>query len=269
MNDQVTLYVLLVVSAFFAGAVNAMAGGGTLLTFPALLAVPGLTEIQANATSTIALLPGSAASAVGYRLELAKTKHLLGWLLLPSLIGGTVGALLVTVFDPEVFKTLVPWLILLAAVLFLIQAPLKKRFGSAHHEKPTGWGLTAIIFGQLLIAIYGGYFGAGIGILMLSVLPFMGTNSIHETNAAKTFLASAINLVSVVVFIIQGAVLWHYALVMAGSSIVGGYAGARLARRIPSQYVRLLIVLLGFTLAAYYLWKQYAIEGPVPPIKQP
>ena len=109
-----------------------------------------------------------------------------------------------------------------------------------------------------MIALYGGYFGAGIGILMLAVLPFMGTGSIHETNAAKTVLASAINLVTVIEFMTKGQIVWHYALIMAVTAIFGGYAGARIARRIPGKYVRWLVIALGFTLGAYYLWQQYS-----------
>ena len=257
MSDAAIMYLLLVGSAFLAGAINAMAGGGTLLTFPALLAVPGLTSVQANATSTIALQPGSLASAIGYRDELRKTWPLVSKLVFPSIIGSLIGSLLVTELPPKVFDQLVPWLILMAAVLFLVQPAVKKLMKTTHHEKPTGGVLAVIVAGQFLIAVYGGYFGAGIGILMLSVLPFMGTDSIHDTNAAKTLLATIINLVSVVVFIWQREVMWAYAFVMIGAAIVGGYTGARVSRRIPAQYVRWLVIFIGFGLGAYYLWKQY------------
>ncbi len=257
MSDAAIMYLLLVGSAFLAGAINAMAGGGTLLTFPALLAVPGLTSVQANATSTIALQPGSLASAIGYRDELRKTWPLVSKLVLPSIVGSLIGSLLVTELPSKVFDQLVPWLILMAAVLFLVQPAVKKLMKTTRHEKPTGRLLTVIVTGQFLIAVYGGYFGAGIGILMLSVLPFMGTDSIHETNAAKTLLATIINLVSVVVFIWQREVMWEYAFVMIGAAIVGGYTGARVSRRIPAQYVRWLVIVIGFSLGAYYLWKQY------------
>lgn len=260
MSDAAVLYLLLAGSAFFAGAINSIAGGGTLLTFPALLAVPGLTSVQANATSTIALQPGSLASAVGYRAELRKTWPLVSKLVLPSIVGSLIGSLLVTELPKEVFDQLVPWLILMAAMLFLIQPAVKKLFKTTHHEKPTGRLLAAIVIGQFLIAVYGGYFGAGIGILMLSVLPFMGTDSIHDTNAAKTLLATVINLVSVVVFVWQREVVWEYAFVMIVGAVAGGYAGARVSRRIPARFVRWLVIVIGFGLGAYYLWKQYG--GP-------
>ncbi|WP_020473507.1 sulfite exporter TauE/SafE family protein [Zavarzinella formosa] len=261
MNDSAMMYLLLIGSAFFAGAVNAMAGGGTLLTFPALLAVPGLTSVQANATSTVSLLPGSVASVFGYRDEIRKTWPLVSRLILPSIVGSLIGTLLVTELPSKVFDQLVPWLILTAAVLFLVQPVLKKLIRTTHHEKPSARMVAVIMGGQFLIAVYGGYFGAGIGILMLSVLPFMGTDSIHDTNAAKTLLASVINLVSVVVFICQKEVVWTYAAVMIGAAIVGGYAGARVSRRIPAKYVRWLVIAIGFSLGAYYLWKQYAAPG--------
>ena len=115
----------------------------------------------------------------------------------------------------------------------------------------------AVIVGQFLIAVYGGYFGAGIGILMLAVLPFMGTKSIHETNAAKTILAGCINAVTVVIFAVKGVVQWEYALPMAAAAILGGYTGGHFARRLPAIYVRAIVIVIGFGLGGYYLWKQF------------
>ena len=265
-NETLVTYVLLILSALAAGAVNSIAGGGTLLTFPALLRILG--SVEANATSTIALLPGSLAGALGYRKELRQSKRLILILLAPSIIGGVAGALLVTRFPEKVFSQLVPWLILTASVLFLVQAPLKKLTKAGQQGPATGWTVVVVIFGQLLIAIYGGYFGAGIGILMLSVLPFMGTRNIHETNGAKTFLASIINAVTVVIFIAEGKVVWKYALVMAVSAIIGGYVGARFARRLPAVYVRAIVITIGLSLGLYYLWLQ--LFSPTPePIPEP
>lgn len=256
MFDAWLTYALLCLAAFAAGAVNSIAGGGTLLTFPALLGILG--GVEANATSTVALLPGSFAGALGYRKELVAVKRLLWWLVVPSLVGGVAGALLVTRFPPHIFEQLIPWLILTASLLFLVQGPIKRWTGAGHHRSPTGFTLCVVIFSQLAIATYGGYFGAGIGILMLSVLPFMGTNTIHETNAAKTVLASLINAVTVVVFIMDDKVVWHYAWLMAVSAIVGGYAGARFARRLPPVAVKGMVIGIGFILSTYYLWKTFA-----------
>jgi uncharacterized protein len=262
MTDPIVVYTLLCLSAFAAGAVNSIAGGGTLLTFPTVqhVLIRRLLEnasVLANATSTVALMPGSLAGAFGYRKELGECRRLVLLLLAPSLIGGIVGSLLVTEFPPSVFDALVPWLILTAAFLFLIQGPLKRLTGSSPHCAP-GWKTsTVVVMAQFLIAVYGGYFGAGIGILMLAVLPFMGTKTIHETNAAKTILAVCINGVTVLIFIAKGLVVWPYALAMAVAAIAGGYIGARLARRLPAIYVRLLVVAIGFALGGYYLWKEF------------
>jgi uncharacterized membrane protein YfcA len=262
MSDPVVVYAILCLSAFAAGAVNSVAGGGTLLTFPTLQQVlirRGLEHagVLANATSTVALLPGSLAGAFGYRKELSECRRLVLSLLVPSVVGGVVGSLLVTEFPSQVFDTLIPWLILTAALLFLLQGPIKRLSGIKPHTAPTFLTATAVVVGQFLIAVYGGYFGAGIGILMLSVLPFMGTRTIHETNASKTFLAVCINGVTVVIFIIKGLVIWPYALAMAVAAIVGGYVGARLGRRMPSLFARLMVVLIGFALGGYYLWKEF------------
>jgi hypothetical protein len=262
MSDPVVVYTVLCLSAFAAGAVNSVAGGGTLLTFPALQQVLlrrmfEAASVLANATSTVALLPGSLAGAFAYRKELAECRRLVLALLAPSIVGGAVGSLMVTEFPPSVFDALVPWLILTAAVVFLLQGPIK-RLAMSPHSATTWKTSVAVAIGQFFIAIYGGYFGAGIGILMISVLPFMGTNSIHETNAAKTLLAACINGVTAVIFIIKGLVIWPYALSMAVASILGGYVGARVARRLPAIYVRVLVIMIGFGLGGYYLWKQFA-----------
>jgi uncharacterized protein len=255
MTDPLFVFTLLCLSALVAGAVNSIAGGGTLLTFPALLRVVG--AVEANATSTVALMPGSFAGAVGYWAELRECRRLIAWLFAPSLLGGFVGSRLVTEYPPEVFERLVPWLILTASALFLLRDAIKRRTGAGAHGPPTGATLAGVIVAQFLIAVYGGYFGAGIGILMLSVLPFMGTRTIHETNAAKTFLATVINGITILNFVIEGKVVWPYALAMAAAAIAGGYVGARLARRLPAVYVRALVVAIGFGLGGYYLWKQF------------
>jgi uncharacterized membrane protein YfcA len=263
MTDPAVVYTLLCVAAFAAGAINSIAGGGTLLTFPAVqhVLIRQLFErasILANATSTVALMPGSLAGAFAYRKELYECRRLVLLLLAPSILGGACGSLLVTEFPASVFDALVPWLILTAALLFLLQGPLKRLTWMSPHSKPHWYTTSGVIGAQFLIAVYGGYFGAGIGILMLSVLPFMGTKTIHETNAAKTILATCINGVTVLIFVIKGLVIWPYALAMAAAAILGGYVGARFARRLPAFYVRLLVVVIGFTLAGYYLWKEFA-----------
>jgi uncharacterized membrane protein YfcA len=256
MNDPAIAYLVLCLSAAAAGAVNSVAGGGTLLSFPPLLRL--MTAVEANATSTVALMPGSLAGGLGYRREVRECRALILRLLAPSILGGIVGSLLVTRLPKEVFANLVPWLILTAAALFLVQGPIKRLTGAgARHGRPGPLTVVGVLLGQFVIAVYGGYFGAGIGILMLSVLPFMGTENIHQTNAAKTILAAVINGVTVVIFVIEGVVVWPYALAMAVAAIVGGYLGAHFARRLPAVYVRALVIVIGFSLGGYYLWKEF------------
>ena len=264
MTDPIWTFTALCVSAFLAGAMNSIAGGGTLLTFPALFTAfaplgPEAAATMANGTSTVALLPGSFAGAFGYRKELWDCLRFVARMFLPSLAGGFLGAWLVAQ-APGAFATLVPWLILTAALLFLVQAPISKWLkrravaegNQADHPQPGLVGQSLLVGFQFLIAVYGGYFGAGIGILMLSALGFMGVGDIHRMNAVKTFLAATINGASVVVFVKDGLVNWHYAIPMAAAAIVGGYAGARVARRLPATAVRYSVIAIGFGLAAYY-----------------
>ena len=258
--------VLLCLAAIAAGAINAVAGGGTLLTFPALYEVlgassdaSGIAEAArlANCTNTVALVPGALAAAWGYRRELAASRRWLLWLSGPSLIGGLVGAALLTELSPDTFKALVPWLILMAALLFALQPQVARWTGIGQsHAQPTRAALIGIVCFQFLVAVYGGYFGAGIGILMLSALAMMGIADIHIMNGLKTALNALINGVSVVWFVWKRDVNWHYALMMAVAAIVGGYFGARVARRLDRDLVRKGIVAIGFALAAWEFYRQ-------------
>jgi uncharacterized protein len=253
--EPAATYLILILAAFFAGAMNSIAGGGTLLTFPALTAV--ISPAFANATSTVALLPGSIAGAIGYRQELAPSRRFVLRMLAPSILGGFLGAWLVG-RDTSTFATLVPWLILTAAVLFVVQAPISRWMKAHRPDHEPGLLLQiALVFFQFLIAVYGGYFGAGIGILMITTLAFMGIGDIHRINAVKTFLAAMINGASVIVFIRDDLVRWDFAGVMAGSAILGGYLGARVARRLPALYVRYAVIAIGFGLSAFYFIRQY------------
>ncbi len=255
MHETAFTYPLLFVSAILGGAINSIAGGGTLLTFPALLAV--IHPVAANATSTVALLPGSLASAWGYRAELADCRRMLVLLFWPSLIGGILGSLAVTRFPERVFENLVPWLLVGASTLMLLQRPIAKWIGAHPHEEPKRSTAAAIVFFQFLVGIYGGYFGAGIGILMLSSLAFMGIPDIHRMNAVKTILAATMNGVTVVIFALEGVVVWKYAAAMAVASIIGGYIGARMARKLPAGRVRLIVIAIGFGVAGYSFYKRF------------
>lgn len=249
MPDPIWSVVLVCVSALAAGAVNAIAGGGTLLTFPSLLVL--LSPVAANATSTVALLPGSLSAAYGYRAELRRARRHLVLLWPPSLAGGVVGSLLLIRMPETVFARAIPWLLITASVLLLLQRPLMRWLGTHPQAAPRRRTRVVVVFFQLLVGIYGGYFGAGIGILMLSSLAFMGIPDIHETNAVKNVLAATMNGVSAVVFVVAGVVEWRYAALMAAAAILGGYAGARVARRLKPEIVRAIVVAIGFAVAAW------------------
>jgi uncharacterized protein len=249
MTDSPLSVGLLFLSAFMAGAVNAIAGGGTLLTFPSLLTF--LSPVAANATSTVALLPGSLASGLGYRKELAQCRQTLLMLLPPSLFGGIAGSLLLIRMPERVFAQLVPWLLVLASVLLLLQRPLMKYLGAHPHKEPGLGTVMVMVFFQFLVGIYGGYFGAGIGILMLSSLAFAGLPDIHQMNAVKSILAATMNGVSAVMLGAAGLVRWDFAALMAVAAILGGYIGARVGRKLPANLIRAIVVIIGFAVAAY------------------
>jgi hypothetical protein len=254
--------VFLCLTAAAAGIVNSIAGGGTLLTFPALYAALGSVGdagVMANGTSTVALWPGAVASLWAYRRELGQGHRWMRWLLIPSLLGGLAGVLLVTLLPPEWFDALVPWLILSAAMLFALQPQIGRWTGiGLPHERPTGARLAGMLAFQFAVAVYGGYFGAGIGILMLAELALLGLSEIHVMNAWKSLLGGSINAVAGLVFIVQRKVDWRLALPMLISSAIGGYFGAWAARRTNPAIVRRLIVAIGFCLAGYYFWKRFA-----------
>lgn len=249
MTEGAWSSILLSAAAFGGGAVNSVAGGGTLLTFPSLLAV--MSPVMANATSTMALVPGTFGALWGYRKELAGTRSHLIRLWPPSLLGGIAGSLLVTRLPEKVFSALVPWLLVSASVLLLVQRPVTKWVGVQRLANPRPVTLMAVILFQFLVGVYGGYFGAGIGILMLSSLAFVGIPDIHQMNAVKTVLGGTINGVTALIFMFAKVIVWKYALVMALASIAGGYLGARLAQRTEAAYVRGLVVAIGFGVAAY------------------
>ncbi len=269
--DLFLTYFPLCLAALLAGIVNALAGGGTLLTFPALKSALGgygdLADSMANGTSTIALAPASFSSAWAYRREIAKVRHWLALLIVPSLLGGGMGAWLAAEY-PKQFKELVPWLILLAAVLFTLQPMITKRLARADQPEdahPSRLAQIAVVFAQLLIGIYGGYFGAGIGILMLSTLGLMGLKNIHEMNALKTVLAGSINGVAIIIFLIKGLYEPKLALAMMAASILGGYLGARYGRKLQQKYIRWFVIAVGFSLAAWYFYQQFFTPVGVPP----
>lgn len=244
--------VALFVAAVLAGGLNSVAGGGSFISFPTLI-FTGVPAVAANATSTVALWPGSVASAGAYRNELAIRRTTLA-LILVSLVGGFLGAELLLRTPPATFARLIPYLLLVATLLFSFGSRLT---GCLRSRFQKGLGspilsLLGITLIQLVIATYGGYFGGGIGILMLAALSLVGMENIHEMNALKTVLASCINGVAVIAFILAGAVMWPQALLMLVGAIGGGYGGAHYARRLDPRLVRRFVMLVGFAMTIYF-----------------
>jgi uncharacterized membrane protein YfcA len=245
---------LLFVAAILGGTLNSVAGGGSFIGFPALI-FTGVPPINANATNTVALWPGSVASMRAYRKELAEQDRTLLLVLGgTSLVGGVLGALLLLRTPQSTFTLLIPYLLLLATLLFTFSKPITSflRKYIPRQEKLSWLALLVVAFSQIIIAIYGGYFGGGIGILMLATLGMMGMENINEMNAVKTLLQASINGVAVITFIIAGAVVWPQAILMIVGAIIGGYGGAYFARQIDQRWVRLFVILVGFSMTLYF-----------------
>jgi len=247
----------LFLTSIVAGAMNALAGGGTLLTFPALLAA-GVSPVVANATNAVALVPGSLSAGWGFRRELgAHTNRVLIALLVSSLAGGLVGAWLVVMAGDALFRALVPWLILGSTALFIVQEPLRRwRERRSAEAEPRGldevnvWWISA---GQFVVAVYGGFFGAAMGILMLAELGLVGLTNIHQMNALKNVAAVCINGIAALYFALGQHVRWPLAALMAIGAVLGGYAGAWVAQRIGPAMVRWAIIVIGLGIGLYML----------------
>ena len=242
-------------TAVVAGAINSVAGGGSFLTFPALMFC-GVTPIRANATNTVALWCGSLASVGAYRSQLGGQRRALVTLLITSLVGGLVGALLLLRTPDATFKLLLPWLLLTATLIFIfgkhLTAALRRMvhldINQPQHAGPFIVGCVL----QLIIAIYGGFFGGGIGILMLALLTLLGYEDIHTMNGLKTVLASTINGIAVIAFILADIVAWPQAAVMIAGSIFGGYSGAVIAQRVPAEMIRYVVMVVGIGMTIYF-----------------
>ncbi|HUK51095.1 MAG TPA: sulfite exporter TauE/SafE family protein [Terriglobales bacterium] len=249
----------LYIAGIIAGSINAVAGGGTLISFPSLVGL-GESEIIANATNTAALWPGSFSSAIGYRKDTSVDRGLLIGLLIPSFIGGALGAIILVFTPPNIFKVVVPFLVLFATLILALRNTLTRKIGerltvAEDHKTLAGrlWGF----FFQLFVATYGGYFGAGMGILMLGSLSIMGMRDIHEMNALKTPLQAVINMTAFVFFALKGLVSWQSAIVLCIGAITGGYGGARLAKRVDPRILNAGVVALGLIVSAWLLYKAF------------
>jgi uncharacterized membrane protein YfcA len=236
-------------ASFLAGAINSVAGGGTLVSFPALIWL-GLPSTIANATSTVAIWPGSLGGMLGFRDNLRGMERRMYALIVPSLIGGIGGAILLRLTPTSVFDRLVPLLILFATCLFMAQDAVQRllKVGAADGPRSNRWLAGALAF-QLVVGLYGGYFGAGLGIMMLAALSIIGLTDIHQMNGLKNLLALCINGVAALYFVSKGMVYWPDVIVMAIGAIAGGVGGAGIAKRLGRVAVRRVVVAVGLVMA--------------------
>lgn len=250
---------IVLAAGFLAAVMNSVAGGGTMLTFPALLAA-GLPGVLANTTSTVALFLGMPGSVWAFRKKLAEVKSWILPLGLVSLLGGLAGGWLLLALPPGVFDRVVPWLILMATALFLLSGPIRRWISSRRPSpadppsSPPRWGLAF----QGGVAVYGGYFGAGIGIMMLAGLGLLGLRDVNRMNALKSLLGLLCNAASVVYFIASDSVDWRLAAWLVAGSVPGYLLGSHFAQRIPAIAVRTLVVVIGLGIAGHLFWRQFA-----------
>ena len=257
LHPQWFHYVFLAFAALIGGLVNSVAGGGGFIAFPALLK-SGLLPIEANATNTVALWPGQFTSIAGYREELKKNLRLVLPVMVVALVGGLAGALTLLAGSQGSFLRLVPYLFLLGATSFALSGPIRRRMmrqmqeSAEHPERHRTVAVIPLLLSLLAITYYIGYFGAGAGLLTMSALALCGVERIAEINALKTVITTTANAVACITFIVSGAVEWRFCWMMMIACGVGGYVGARNARRISDRVLRPFIVVLGFALAIYF-----------------
>jgi uncharacterized membrane protein YfcA len=252
----------LIVAAFLAGVLNAVAGGGSFLSFPALLAT-GIPPVQANATNTVALWPGQVTSIAAYREDIRKNLRLALPMGLAGLLGGTAGALVLLSTPQTTFMHLVPWLLLIAAVIFALSRPITRwldQLKAARHRQDTGPATrpprrTLVFFSTILVCFYVGYFGAGAGFLVMTLLSLFGFEDLNEINALKVVSTTAANGIAFLIFVIGGQVEWRYCLLAMVACAIGGYTSARFARLIPQPVLRGIVIAIGFSMAAWYFYK--------------
>ncbi|MCB2091860.1 MAG: sulfite exporter TauE/SafE family protein [Alphaproteobacteria bacterium] len=244
--------IVLITAAFGAGILNTIAGGGTFLTFPALV-FTGVPPVAANATSAVAVFPGYLGGAVGFGSELkAFDRSILIRLTVITILGGALGSGLLIVSSNQAFSIVVPFLLLFATIVFLFNEDIR-RWTTQHRNLVSPYGSVGIF----LMSIYGGYFNGGLGIVFLALFALWGMENIHQMNGLKSGLSFALSAVSVLIFSIGSMVEWYEALVMMIASTAGGYVGAPIARVLPKTMIRLIITLVGFTMSGVFFWRLF------------
>jgi uncharacterized protein len=242
---------LLFFAGALAGAINAVAGGGSFISFPALL-FTGVPAVPANATNTFALWVGVAASGGAYRRRFNVSRRVLLPMIVASVIGGFLGALLLIHTPAQTFLRLIPWLMLATTLLFAFGRRLSAFLASDISSEASASALAAAFIVELLVSVYGGYFGGGIGIMNLAMFAALGMTDIHAMNALKVLLSALTNGAATLTFIATGAIFWPQALAMTGGAILGGYFAAHYAQKLPEQWIRVSILLIGTAMSAYF-----------------
>lgn len=241
---------LMLVAGFVGGMLNAVAGGGTFITFPTLVFV-GLPVVSANATTTVAALPGYFAAAWGFRREIARIEpKLVVRLTVLTMLGGAIGSALLLISSDKAFSAIVPFLLLLATLVFLGGPRIREIAGRYRG------GVTAFGAGTMIpVAIYGGYFNGGLGIILLALFTLWGMTDLHAMNGLKSWLSAALSVISAVIFAVGGEIAWWPCLIMSIGTILGGFIGAPVARSIPVPVLRGLIAVVGFGMTAVFFWR--------------
>ena len=247
----------LTVAAFLAGVLNAVAGGGSFLLFPAMLSMK-ILPVQANATNTVALWPGQLTSIAAYRHDIGKNLRLALPMGLAGLLGGTVGAVVLLNTPQLTFLHLVPWLLLVASTIFALSGPVS---GWLEHRKtdvgihPQPPRLLSVFLSTIVVCFYIGYFGAGSGFLLITLLSLFGFQDLHEINALKVVANTMANGIAFVIFVVDGQVVWRFCLLAMLTCAIGGYTSARFARMVPQRVLRGLVILIGFSMSAWFFWR--------------
>lgn len=245
---------------FFAGALggalNSVAGGGSFIAFPALM-FTGVAPIAANATNTVALWVGTTASTGAYRKHLDISRRVMVPLAVTSVIGAIAGAYLLLHTPAQTFLRVLPWLMLGATLLFMFGKHLARSSGGSIAADASTTALAIATIFELVVAVYGGYFGGGIGILNLAMLAALGMTDIHAMNALKVVLGGIINGIAVITFVVAGAVVWKQGSVMIAGALCGGYLGAHYAQKLPGAWIRGFVIAIGTGMTAYFFWKGY------------